>query len=67
MSVKIKAVYEQAKTRNPLRWSDRVRNWQHIKEVNINPDSSVQENRKAVYKIEKMVTTILQNTDAVLR
>jgi len=44
---KRKTVYEQAKARNPLRWSGGVRNWQHIKEVNLNPDRSVQEERKA--------------------
>jgi len=40
-------VYEQAKARNPLRWSGGTRNWQHIEEVNLNPDRSVQEERKA--------------------
>jgi putative transposase len=44
---KRKAVYEQAKARNPLRWSGRVRNGQHVKEVNLNPDRSVQAARKA--------------------
>jgi putative transposase len=33
---KRKTVYEKARQRNPLRWSGRVRNWQHIKEVSLN-------------------------------
>ena len=31
-------VYEQARLANPLRWSTRVRNWQHIEVVLLNPD-----------------------------
>jgi len=44
---KRKTIYEQAKARNPLRWSGEVRNWQHIKEVKLNPDKPVQEEQKA--------------------
>jgi putative transposase len=40
-------VYEQAKKRNPHRWSGKVRNWKHVKEVELNPDRSKQEEEKA--------------------
>lgn len=39
-------VYEQARAKNPLRWSGKVRNWEHIKEVNLNPDRPVPEEQK---------------------
>ena len=29
-----KAVYKEAKTKNPLRWSVKARNWTHIEAVN---------------------------------
>lgn len=32
------AVYEQAKARNPLRWSGKTRNWRFIEVVHLNPD-----------------------------
>jgi putative transposase len=32
-----KTVYEKARQTNPLRWSGEVRNWQHIREVSLNP------------------------------
>ena len=35
--VQRKTVYEKARQRNPLRWSGKVRNWQHIKTVSLNP------------------------------
>ena len=35
-----KAVYEAARTRNPLRWSGNTRNWQKIHEVHLNPDQA---------------------------
>lgn len=41
------AVYEQAKERNPLRWSGGVRNWEHVNEVQLNPGRSEQERKKA--------------------
>lgn len=34
-------VYEQAKQRNPKRWSRNVRNWEYIDEVTLNPDKKV--------------------------
>lgn len=34
---KRRKVYEQAKQRNPNRWSGRTRNWDHITEVSLNP------------------------------
>jgi putative transposase len=39
-------VYEQARAKNPLRWSGKVRNWEHMKEVNLNPDRPVPEEQK---------------------
>jgi putative transposase len=39
-------VYEQARAKNPLRWSGEIRNWEHIKEVNLNPDRPVPEEQK---------------------
>lgn len=44
---KRKSVYSQAKEKNPQRWSGKTRNWEHIKEVALNPDRSEQECRKA--------------------
>jgi transposase InsO family protein len=35
---KRKAVYEEARARNPQRWSGDTRNWQKVKEVLLNPD-----------------------------
>jgi transposase InsO family protein len=35
---KRKAVYEQAKSRNPNRWSGDIRNWNPVKEVGLNPE-----------------------------
>jgi len=32
------SVYEQARAKNPDRWSGKIRNWQPIKEVWLNPD-----------------------------
>lgn len=34
---KRKKVYEQAQQRNPNRWSGKIRNWDHISEVLLNP------------------------------
>ena len=42
-----KLVYKQAKEKNPLRWSGELRKWEYIKEVELNPDRSEQENAKA--------------------
>jgi putative transposase len=39
-------VYELARAKDPLRWSGKVRNWEHIKEVNLNPDRPVPEEQK---------------------
>lgn len=41
-----KRVYEQAKKKNPNRWSGEIRNWEHIKEVKLNPDRPEQEKKK---------------------
>ena len=35
-----KAVYQQAKLRNPARWSGNIRNWEQIEEVHLNPEKS---------------------------
>ena len=32
------ALYEQARQKNPLRWSGKVRNWSRIEAVHLNPD-----------------------------
>ena len=42
-----KTVYEKARQRNPLRWSREVRNWQHIKEVSLNPGKPERAEAKA--------------------
>ena len=34
-----KRVYLAAKSANPTRWSGEIRNWDHIKEVHLNPDT----------------------------
>jgi len=34
-----KAVYHQAKSENPNRWSGEIRNWEVIKEVYLNPET----------------------------
>jgi transposase InsO family protein len=34
-----KAVYQQAKSRNPSRWSGEIRNWDKVEEVNLNPEN----------------------------
>lgn len=39
-------IYQQAKAKNPLRWSGNTRNWTPIKEVNLNPDKAKQSNIK---------------------
>ena len=45
-----KAVYQQAKSQNPERWTGKIRNWDQIKEVYLNPEkgkSDVRENKAA--------------------
>jgi hypothetical protein len=34
-----KAVYQQAKLRNPNRWSGEIRNWDKVEEVYLNPEN----------------------------
>jgi len=34
-----KAVYQQAKSRNPNRWSGEIRNWDKVEEVYLNPEN----------------------------
>jgi len=36
-------VYMSAKARNPSRWSGEIKNWDHIKEVKLNPEKSKSE------------------------
>ncbi|MPV86386.1 transposase [Cardiobacteriales bacterium ML27] len=36
-----KVVYQDAKKRNPNRWSGKIRNWQPIEKVALNPDKRV--------------------------
>lgn len=40
-------IYEQAKEKSPHRWSGKVRKWEHIKEVQLNPDRPEQESKQA--------------------
>lgn len=42
-----KEVYRQAKEKHPHRWSGETRKWEHVKEVELNPDRSEQERDKA--------------------
>ena len=45
-----KAVYQQAKSQNPERWTGNIRNWERIEEVRLNPEkgkSDVKENKAA--------------------
>lgn len=47
---KRKSVYNKAKLANPSRWSGKIKNWDHIKEVYLNPEkgkSEVKENKAA--------------------
>jgi transposase InsO family protein len=47
---KRKSVYNKAKLANPSRWSGKIKNWDHIKEVYLNPEkgkSEVKENKVA--------------------
>lgn len=37
--VKRRAVYEEAKRKNPNRWSDNTRNWKWIDKVWLNPEN----------------------------
>jgi adenylylsulfate kinase-like enzyme len=34
-----KAVYQQAKSKNPNRWSGEIRNWDKVDEVYLNPEN----------------------------
>ena len=43
-------VYVEAKAKNPSRWSGEIKNWDHIKEVKLNPEkckSEMKENKAA--------------------
>ena len=40
-------VYQQARNRNPERWSGKTRNWSHIKEVVLNPEPQIMGEEKA--------------------
>ena len=42
-----RAVYEQARSRNPHRWSGKTRQWEYTKEVNLNPEKPKQESKQA--------------------
>jgi len=45
-----KKVYQKAKLKHPERWSGEIRNWDHINEVNLNPEKSksdIKENKAA--------------------
>ncbi len=38
---KRKAVYQAAKNQNPNRWSGKIRNWQPIENVALNPEKEI--------------------------
>ena len=38
-----KNVYQQAKAKNPIRWSGEIRNWDPITEVHLNPEKKENE------------------------
>lgn len=45
-----KQVYKKAKLENPVRWSGKIKNWDHIEEVYLNPErgkSEIKENKAA--------------------
>ena len=41
-----KEVYQQAKLKNPNRWSGEIRNWEKVKDVYLNPDNQKSENEE---------------------
>lgn len=43
---KRKQVYQKAKIQNPERWSGEIRNWERIKEVQLNPEKGKSEDRE---------------------
>jgi putative transposase len=38
-----KRVYQQAKAKDPIRWSGEIRNWDSITEVHLNPEKKENE------------------------
>ena len=40
------AVYQQAKLRNPNRWSGEIKNWDKVEEVYLNPENKKTENEQ---------------------
>ncbi len=46
---KRKETYKKAKQRNPERWSKDIRNWDHIEEVYLNPDS-IQDSQQGAFE-----------------
>ncbi len=43
-------LYEQARLKNPQRWSGRTRNWSQITEVQLNPTKEMREEKKNLIK-----------------
>lgn len=43
-------VYENARLANPQRWSTRVRNWQHVEVVHLNPDKPQHQEMQTIRK-----------------
>jgi hypothetical protein len=39
-------IYEIARTKNPLRWSSKTRNWDQVKEVHLNPTKEMRETKE---------------------
>ena len=46
-------VYEAAKARHPQRWSGPTRNWQPVREVHLNPDQLMDQNKEANQRLKK--------------
>ena len=45
-----RAVYQEARDRNPVRWAKNTRPWRYIDSVNLNPDSKPKEPQKSSLK-----------------
>ena len=46
-------LYEAAKARHPQRWSGTTRNWQPVREVHLNPDQLMDQNKEPNQRLKK--------------
>jgi len=46
-------VYEAAKARHPQRWSGTTRNWQPVREVHLNPEQLMDQNKEPNQRLKK--------------